>query len=109
MGEIIMLAVIIILLVIGIFRAKKEQRMEAEKREQEEIAKRTMPDGNLVPDDECLLGMKDEDFDAYPRQNLIFLINYVAQKEINATGDNKIFWRQLFERLTHIKNLKHWW
>lgn len=109
MGHMIFIAVIIILLVIGIFRAKKEQRMEAEKREAEEIAKRTMPDGNLVPDDEELLGMTDEDFDGYNRSNLMFIINYVAHKEIAAADADKIFWRQLFERLARIKNRKGWW
>jgi septation ring formation regulator EzrA len=109
MGHIILIAVIVVLMVIAIFRVKKEQRMEAEKREAEEIAKRTMPDGNLVPDDDELLGMTDEDFDVYSRQNLLFIINYVAYKEIDAADDDKFYWRQLFERLTRIKNLKQWW
>lgn len=109
MGEIIMLAVIIMLLMIGIFRAKKEQRMEAEKKEQKEIAKRTMPSGNLVPEDDTLLEMKDEDFDVYDRQDFMFIINYVAYKEIEGLGIEKHYWRELFERLTRIKNLKRWW
>jgi len=109
MGHIILVAVIVVLMVIGIFRTKKEQRMEAEKKEREEIEKRTMPDGNLVPDDETLLEMKDEDFDVYSRQNLLFIINYVAYKEIEAEGYRKILWREIFERLTRIKNLKRWW
>ena len=84
MGNIILIAIIAILMVIGFFRAKKDQMREMEEKEQEEINKRTMPDGNMVPEDDVLLAMTDEEFDAYNRPNLMFVINYVAYKEIDA-------------------------
>ena len=109
MGQFILLAVIIVLLVIGIFRIKKEQRAEAERREREEIEKMTMPSGELVCSDDELLGKTDEEFDAWEKENLLWLINYVAYKEIGAADDDKPYWRKLFERLGRIKTLKGWW
>ena len=101
--------IILIATMIAIFLFKKDQKEEAERKEQEDIKKRTMPDGNLVPEDDVLLEMKDEEFEAYDRPNLMFIINYVAYREIEGIEAEKPYWRNLFERLTKIKNLKHWW
>lgn len=109
MGYIIFLAVVIVLMVIGGFRAKKEQACEAAKKEQEEIEKRTMPSGTLVAEDDKLLAFTEEDFDKFSRDDLMWLINYIGHRIPDGCRDENEPWSRIFVFASNVKNKKHWY
>ncbi len=102
-GYVILLAVIIVLMIVGFRRARKERMGALE----EEMNKLTMPNGELVPCDEELLTFTEQDLDAYNEQNLRWLINYIGHKMHNEDGGCEK-WGPLFDMCTHIKHLKGW-
>ena len=101
LGYPILLIVIIVLMIIGFRRARNERMREFD----ENMKKLTMPCGELVPSDDELLSFTEEDLDAYLKNDLLWLINYVGHK----VADEGEKWHPLFDMCTHVKNLKHWW
>ena len=102
------MAVIIILMIVGFVRARIEKKREDES-EISEMKSLTMPSGKIVPTDEELLGMADEDFCTWPKDDLVWLINYIGHKISFVTPEDKVFWNALFERLSKVRAKKNWW
>ena len=96
-----MLVIIAVLMIVGFRRARKEEKREFE----EKMKELTMPCGELVPSDAELLTFTEEDLDAYRKEDLMWLINYVGHK----AADEGEKWHPLMDLCTKVKNLKHWW
>jgi len=99
-GYVALLLVIIILMTIGFIRAKNDSKRELEKKEQEWM----MPSGEFVPCDEELLQFTKEDLNAYSKDDLMWLINYIGHK----MSKNEKKWGNLYTLASRVKNYKRW-
>lgn len=114
MGNIILIAIIAILMVIGIIRDRNEKKREMEAKEQEEINKRTMPNGKLAPENDVFFDMTEEQLielagdslDNKSCPNVMFLIDYANRIIVSDPEDEKQK-QALIARLTHIKILTY--
>ena len=114
-GYWILLAVIAVLMIAGFVGARMEKLHREEKEEQERLAAEkaaidaiTMPSGELVPNDDELLGMTRSQLESYDRDNLNWLINYVGHKIPVGTRDENEPWSRLFVRASYVKDDKGW-
>lgn len=114
MENIILISVIAILMVIGIIRGRNEKKREMEAKEKEEIKKRTMPNGKLVPENDVFFDMTEEQLielagdslDDKRCPNVMFLIDY-ANRIIVFNREDEEQKQALIARLTHIKILTY--
>ena len=104
MKTLITIVLVAAMMVISLFSVKKDRMREFERREAEDKKKRTMPNGRLVPEDGELLSMTNEELVEYKENGvLMWLINYISYKEIDATEEEKPYWRDLLDRATKVK------
>ena len=102
-GHIAAALVIIVLMIVGFRKAKKE-RVKAFEERMKEL---TMPSGELVPSDDELFGMTEDDLFLWSKEDLKWVINYAGHKAFDGSQEQE-FWRAFYERASHTKN-KHGW
>jgi len=96
---------ITLILVVAFFYTRRKKMHELEMKDREELHRRTMPDGSLVPEDDVLLfELTNEQLLEFKEKHLLmWLINFVCYREIEASEEEKPLWRNLINRLTKIK------
>jgi len=73
----------------------------------EKMDKLTMPCGELVPNDEELFAMTEEELFLWNKADLLWVINYSGHK-MDSTMPNYESWRAFYERASRAKNRHHW-
>lgn len=104
-GYLILLVIIILLMVIGFVRARREQKREFEQK----MDAITMPCGELVPSNDELFTFTEEDFDKYSKEDLFWLINYIGHAIPDNANDENEPWSRLFILASKVKNKKKWY
>ncbi len=101
-GMILLLAVILVMM-LSAFVSIKIQRKKEQKKAEEALKELTMPSGNIVPNDDELLGLSDEDLLAWPKEDFLWLINYVGHKMSDSCGERYFEYGNLFSRLSDLR------
>ena len=101
---IIFSAVMAGLFLLGFLYSRRLVRRDFE----EKMKKLTMPSGELVPCDGELMEMTRSEFETWPKDDTLWLINYVGHKTAVSIGQELKDWENLFTLLSSIKNAKGW-